>query len=63
MLFYLNRRALEELSVAGIIKYHKELHTILPNPPAHIMTRHVITCKTMVTLMSIPPLGKIETVS
>ncbi len=45
---------MNELSESGIISYNRDAQTIIPNNEAHIMTRHIITTKTMKILMELP---------
>ena len=47
-------RALSDLSMANIIKYDCASHTVESLAEAHIMTRHMITFKSMVLMMKLP---------
>lgn len=49
-------RAVEDLSEAKIVVFDSasEEKTISPEAEAHIMTRHLVTFKTMCLLMSLP---------
>ena len=53
---------MKDLSDASIISYDSETKTITPNTEAHIMTKHIVSFKTMVLLMDLPSLCTLDQV-
>ena len=62
MLLSNTNSSVKNLADASIINYDPDTKTITPNTEAHIMTKHIVSFKTMVLLMDLPSLCTLDQV-